>query len=110
MKDNVYFLDRCYLEIIEYDKHNLHEDIDKFIAEMSDNKTFSNFYEWLLVVTYIFYKKRGFLKDKDNLYSSEVKVIGIYTNKNRKNSFYITEGCFYFLSEFIYSRLMCQFH
>ena len=40
MKDNVYFLDRCYLEIIEYDKHNLHEDIDKFIAEMSDNKTF----------------------------------------------------------------------
>ena len=105
MKDNVYFLDRCYLEIIEYDKHNLHEDIDKFIAEMSDNKTFSNFYEWLLVVTYIFYKKRGFLKDKDNLYSSEVKVIGIYTNKNRKNSFYITEGMLYFLSEFIYSRL-----
>lgn len=105
MDKSMIYLDRSYKEIIQYDDFKLEEDINEFIYEYSKNNTFCNFYEWLMVVTYFFYKKRGFLKDKDSLYSSDEPMFAIFTDANKKKSFNISEGMLYFLSSFVDSRL-----
>ena len=105
MNESLIYLDRNYQEIIKFDDFKLEEDIKEFIQKYSKNNTLCNFYEWLMVVTYYFYKKRSFLQDKDILYSSKEPVFVVYTDKKKKNSFKITEGMVYFLTRFIDSRL-----
>ena len=68
MEIDLIYLDRSFKEIVEYDEFKLNEDIKDFISNSANRKfKFDNFYEWLLVVIYSFYKSRGFLQDKNVL-------------------------------------------
>ena len=99
-------MDRSFKEIVEYDEFKLNEDIQDFISNRNRKFEFDNFYEWLLVVIYSFYKSRGFLQDKNVLYSSKEPVVAIYTTPEKDNKFHISAGMLYFASNFIDARLL----
>ena len=107
MEIDLIYLDRSFKEIVEYDEFKLNEDIKEFISNSGNRKfEFDNFYEWLLVVIYSFYKSRGFLQDKNVLYSSKEPVVAIYTTPEKDNKFHISAGMLYFASNFIDARLL----
>lgn len=104
MKENYMFLTRNWKEIVNFDTFELEVVIDEYISNQLKSEKASIFYEWLLIVTYSFYKKRNFLKDKYKLYSSDELFLNIYTTDKKDKYITITEGMVFFLENYIDNR------